>query len=224
MLGLQQNDILDENCPNVALHTRGRSNKHQITAPDFLLQLNQQLDTDIDQHCIPLNKCGLYGASFKTTCAVYGYTVVGKGTTTHLWPQVSRETEFYRVLQRAQGSAIPVFLGPIDLSMSYFLHGAGEIRHMLLMGWGGETVSIEHSPELQKQVRRSRKEINSLGVMHGDLRLDNILWNEELQHVLIIDFHRSQLNCELKIRQARSKKRNSGDAASEPRKSIRIAF
>lgn len=86
LLGLQHNDILDQNCPNVALHTQGRSSKHQITAPDFLRQLNQQLDTDIDQHCTPLNKCGSYGAFFKITCAVYGYTVVGKGTTTHLWP------------------------------------------------------------------------------------------------------------------------------------------
>ncbi|KGO77164.1 hypothetical protein PITC_024060 [Penicillium italicum] len=204
LLGLQQNDILDEKCPNVALHTRGQSDKHQITALDFLRQLNQQLDTDIDQHCTPLNKRGSYGASFKITCAIYGYTVVGKGTTTHLWPHVSREIEVYRVLQRAQGSAIPVFLGPIDLNMSYFLHGAGEIRHMLLMGWGGETInSIEHSPELQKQIRRSRKEINSLGVTHGDLRLDNLLWSEELQRVLIIDFHRSQLNYELKRRQVR---------------------
>ncbi|KAJ5355711.1 hypothetical protein N7517_010320 [Penicillium concentricum] len=186
LLGLQQNGILDKNCPDVALHTRGRSDKHPITAPDFLRQLNQQLDTDIDQHCTPLNKCGSYGASFKITCAAYGYTVVGKGTTTHLWPQVSREIEVYRVLQRAQGSAIPVFLGPIDLNMSYFLHRAG--------------------------------------VMHGDLRLDNLLWNEELQRVLIIDFHRLQLNYELKRRQVRSKKRNSAEAGSEPWKSIRMAF
>lgn len=96
---------------------------------------------------------------------------------------------------------------------------------MLLMGWGGETInSIEYSPELRKQTRRSRKEINSLGVMHGGLRLGNILWNEELQRVLIIDFHRSQLNFELKGREVRSKKRNSGEAASKPRKSIRLAF
>ena len=60
--------------------------------------------------------------------------------------------------------------------------------------------------------------------MHGDLRFDNILWNEELQRVLIIDFHCLQLNFELKRREVRSKKRSSGDAASEPRKSIRLAF
>jgi hypothetical protein len=57
-----------------------------------------------------------------------------------LWGEVSREAEVYRALQRAQGSAVPVFIGTINSAQTYFLHGAGRIRHMLLMGWGGESV------------------------------------------------------------------------------------
>ena len=95
--------------------------------------LKAQLDENIDRY-IPLRGCGAYGAPFKLSCIIYGYTVVGKGTTSGLWKEVSREAEVYRILQKAQGSAVPVFLGTIDLAKIYFLHGAGEIRHMLVMG------------------------------------------------------------------------------------------
>lgn len=57
--------------------------------------------------------------------------------------EVSREAETYCVLQGAQGSAVPVFIGAIDLATIYFLHVTGEIRHMLpfrcwwgVVGWG----------------------------------------------------------------------------------------
>jgi hypothetical protein len=36
---------------------------------------------------------------------------------------------------------IPVFLGAIDLAKVYFLHGAGDIWHMLLTGWGRGNLS-----------------------------------------------------------------------------------
>ena len=69
----------------------------------------------------------------------------------------------YRILRKAQGSAVPVFLGIIDLAMTYFLHGAGEIRHMLLMAWAGEKISGSELPvNFNRERRRSRKEIHSL--------------------------------------------------------------
>jgi serine/threonine protein kinase len=103
---------------------------------------------------------------------------------------VSREAEAYEVLKCAQGSAVPVFLGAINLAQTYFLHGAGRIRHMLLMGWGGESVSHNTLDKaIRRAIYRSVKEIRSLGVVHQDLRPDNILWNAELERALIIDFH-----------------------------------
>ncbi|KAK9389070.1 hypothetical protein V1515DRAFT_594678 [Lipomyces mesembrius] len=64
---------------------------------------------------------------------------------------------------------------------------------MLLMAYGGkDTTELEHSQALFHEVRRSRKEIRALGVEHGDMRFDNVLWNEELGRALI-DFHRSKL-------------------------------
>ncbi|KAL2372011.1 hypothetical protein RJ035_005769 [Blastomyces gilchristii] len=162
--------------------------------------LKQQLDHDLDHNCTPFGDCGSYGAPFKITCATYGYTVVGKGTTSWLWKEVSREVEVYQILRSLQGIAIPVFLRAIDLRLVYFLHGAGEIRHMLLMGWGGESLErAEKSPtlthEIRHEIHQSTRQIRKLGVMHNDLRRGNLLWNPELRWVLVIDFHKSNADC-----------------------------
>ena len=112
--------------------------------------------------------CGASGAPFKVTCTAYGYTVVAKGTTSRLWKEVSREADIYRILWRAQGSAVPVFLGAIDLAKIYFLHGAGEIRHMLIMAWVGEPISkIKHVELLNRETSRSKNEIRSGGLASG---------------------------------------------------------
>ncbi|GAB7336110.1 hypothetical protein MBLNU13_g08906t1 [Cladosporium sp. NU13] len=101
----------------------------------------QQLDKDVDHHCEPFGECGRTGAPFKLHYEAHGYTFVGKGTTSGLWHTVSREANFYQILGNAQGSVVPVFLGVIDMAQTYFLHGAGEIQHMLLMAWGGEPLT-----------------------------------------------------------------------------------
>ncbi|KAB8240142.1 hypothetical protein BDV35DRAFT_398918 [Aspergillus flavus] len=196
LLGLQQGGILDDHCPNIELHRRGKnSRRHLINAEDLVQRIKQQLDENLDHNCTPMGGCGASGAPFKITCSAYGYTVVGKGTTSRLWNEVSREEVIYRILSRAQGSAVPVFLGAINLAKIYFLHGAGEVRHMLLMAWGGEPISkIQHDEVFRHEISRSKKEIHSLGILHLDLRPDNILWNAELDRILIIDFHRSELD------------------------------
>ncbi|KXG51632.1 uncharacterized protein PGRI_090250 [Penicillium griseofulvum] len=216
LLGLQTGGNLDDRCPNVKLHCQEqdgqRDFKHPITSGDLVRLINEQVDDNIDR-CIPFGRCGSYGAPFKLTCVKYGYTVIGKGTTSNLWKQVSSEAQMYRILRKAQGSAVPVFLGTIDLAKIYFLHGAGEIRHMLVMGWGGEnTAEMEIEPWLSREIRRSTKEITALGVIHDDLRYDNILWNKELGRALIIDFHRATLNTRpLKRRRQKKSRPESGD-------------
>ncbi|CAG8325322.1 unnamed protein product [Penicillium salamii] len=208
LLGLQSGGVLDDCCPNVVRHRRSKDVLHHpITSEDLVRLLKAQLDENIDR-CTPLGGCGAYGAPFKLTCVVYGYTVIGKGTTSGLWKDVSREAQVYQILRKAQGSAVPVFLGTIDLAKIYFLHGAGEIRHMLVMGWGGEsTTSMELTPILLQEIHKSNREIKALGIIHEDLRRDNILWNEELGRALIIDFHRSTLKSRPTLQRPRAVKR-----------------
>ncbi|KAL4780135.1 hypothetical protein BJX76DRAFT_351242 [Aspergillus varians] len=196
LLGLQQGGVLDSFCPNAELHISGRHyDRHPIDAETLVQIIKEQLDQDLDHNFTPMGFRGSYSAPFKVTCAAYGYTIVGKATTSRRWKEVSREADVYRFLQRAQGSAIPVFLGAIDLAKVYFLHGSGDIRHMLLMGWGGEDLShLKAEKSLSRAVSRSLKEIRSLGVLHQDLRPENILWNAELKRALIIDFHQCTLD------------------------------
>lgn len=211
LLGLKNSTALDDACPNVNLHREsGDRVHHPINATELVLSLKQQMDEIIDR-CIPFGRCGSYGAPFKLTCFPHGYTVVGKGTTSGLWKKVvSHEAEIYHILQKAQGSAVPVFLGKMDLAKIYFLHGAGQIRHMLVMGWAGEsTANLEQTAELRREIKRSNREIRALGVRHLDLRPDNILWNPELGRALIIDFHRSQLDSRPATDRPRSLKRRS---------------
>ncbi|KAE8151611.1 hypothetical protein BDV25DRAFT_138741 [Aspergillus avenaceus] len=135
VLGLRDNGNLDSNCPNVALHRRGQDGgRHPIDMECLVQLLKNQLDEDLDPNCPRFDKCGSSGAPFKITRAQFGYTVVGKGTTSRRWKEVIHEAVIYQLLQNAQGSAVPVFLGAIDLAEIYFLHGAGEIpAHGL--GW-----------------------------------------------------------------------------------------
>ena len=225
LLGLQCGGALDDRCPNVIFHRRSKGDlQHQITSEELVRLLKAQLDENIDRG-IPLGGCGAYGAPFKLTCIQYGYTVVGKGTTTGLWKEVSREAEVYRILQKAQGSAVPVFLGTIDLSKIYFLHGAGEIRHLLVMAWGGEsTASMKLTPELLQRIHESDKEIRALGIIHEDLRRDNVLWNKELGREMIIDFHRSTLKCRSAKQRAGVTKRRLCQVKAADTKRLRISW
>ncbi|QQK45658.1 Protein kinase-like domain [Penicillium digitatum] len=196
LLGLKNGGPLDDSCPNVHIHQQsGDGVQHPINAAKLVSCLKQQMDEIIDR-CIPFGTIGSYSAPFKLTCSLYGYTVVGKGTSSYLWQQlVSREAEIYQILLKAQGSAVPVFFGKMDLAKIYFLHGAGEIRHMLVMGWAGESIAnLEETAELHREFKRSNKEIRALGVRHLDPWPNNILWNAELGRALIIDFHRCELD------------------------------
>ncbi|KAL1973217.1 hypothetical protein VTN31DRAFT_5852 [Thermomyces dupontii] len=191
LLGLQRGGRLDDACPNVSLHRQeSGGDQHQINASELVQDLKRQLDQDPDHYCTPLGGCGSYGAPFKITCARYGYTIFGKGTTSYRWKDVSQEAEIYRILQKVQGSAVPVFLGAIGMAQTYYLHGVGEIQYMLLMGWAGEKIhSVGAGSDLSGEIMRSKEQIKLCGVVHLDLSFENMLWNRELGRVLIIDFH-----------------------------------
>ena len=220
--GLQDGGLLDDRCPNVKHHRRDLDDsKHPIDADRLVRLLKEQLDEDLDSNCTPFGQFGQAGAPFKVTCNVYGYTVVGKGVTSGWWAEVAREAQFYRILRKAQASATPVFLGTVDLAEVYFIHDKEEIReirHMLIMGWGGEhpTPTEMDLDVIRQQISRSRREIERLGVIHQDLRRENILWNAELDRILIIDFHRSKLASQPPLQRLRGMKRSRITASRGP--------
>ena len=45
--------------------------------------------------------------------------------------------------------------------------------------------------KIEREILQSDIEIRQRGVIHGDLRVPNILWNTELGRVMLIDFERS---------------------------------
>ncbi|KAB8213601.1 hypothetical protein BDV33DRAFT_196808 [Aspergillus novoparasiticus] len=98
-----------------------------------------------------------------------------------------------------------------------------EIRHMLLMGWGGEPIhKLEDIESIRHEISRSQKKICSLGVLHQDVRSDNMLWNAELERVLIIDFHRSHLDSRPMKKRMRLREQHSYGAEGHGRKRLRI--
>jgi len=106
LLSFQRNENLDESCPTVVEHRKGQThNRHPITLADLFEHLKQQLNRDVDYFCNLSGNCGAYGAPFKLRCESYGYTVVAKGTTSHLWCEVPQEASVYRTLLTAQGFA-----------------------------------------------------------------------------------------------------------------------
>ncbi|PLB44175.1 hypothetical protein P170DRAFT_368169 [Aspergillus steynii IBT 23096] len=214
LLGLKKRRKLDEKCPNVTLHRQHGSSKwHPTSSTGLVKLLKHQLNECIDR-AIPLGECGASGAPFQLTCERFGYTVVGKGTSCWLWPEVSEEAEVYQVLSPAQGSVVPVFLGKIDLDKTYFLHGAGKIRHMILMAWGGKTIDrVDVHPRIRrKSTKRAVAEIDALGVKHEDIRDANVLWNTELDRAMVIDFH----ICQLKAQVVKKKKKTRKVAGTRP--------
>lgn len=95
------------------------------------------------------------------------------------------------MLQRLQGSAIPVYLGDIFLQERvYFLDHFTTIIHMSLIAWGGEPIEDESYSEFEAQIQRTKAEVYEAGVEHLDARCANLLWNEEMKRIMLIDFGR----------------------------------
>ena len=152
--------------------------------------VREQLRLDQDRDCEPLGKQGLRGVLFKITLTCYGYTVVAKGTVSVFIPDLLHEGHMYQLLENIQGKMILVYLGNINLIKKYYLDWV-EIEHMLLMSWAGEMADEANIANLNEEIKRSLQDMLREGVIHGDVRESNMLWNAEQQRVMLIDFKRS---------------------------------
>ena len=103
----------------------------------------------------------------------------------------------YKQLESVQGTHIPVCLGNIDLDRVYSYDCGIQITHMMFMAWVGQRIDCQSPPSnlqlVTKQAIDAIHAIHELGVLHLDVMPRNLLWNEELQRVMFIDFERSEI-------------------------------
>ncbi|MCJ1282377.1 hypothetical protein MMC26_001700 [Xylographa opegraphella] len=191
LLGISRRLPLDGNCPNVLQHRRYGEN-HAISTLDFTSLVQKQLADDLDHNCEPLGIQGARGALFRITLAQYGYVFVGKGTVKAFVSDLKKEGAMYRQMAAIQGTAVPVYLGNVDLLEWYDLDLNVRILHMLLMSWGGDEVgTLGRLPWLHSEIQRTVAQVGLEGVNHLDIRSPNILWNREVKRVMLIDFERA---------------------------------
>ena len=200
MLGLVCGSLMDTECANYHIHPKmsggGSAGLHSIDLKSLQDLLRDQLAETMDTDCTPMRKQGARGAMFKLTLASHGYTFVGKGTVGAFVPDLRLENEFYDRLRPVQGSIVPVCMGNIDCVHPYYYHFATRIVHFLLLSWAGEALGSNSQPcwdDHADQIFRMNDQLRSLGVAHGDIRPENVLWNETLGQLMFIDFERSTL-------------------------------
>jgi serine/threonine protein kinase len=157
----------------------------------------------LDSNIEPLWVQGARGIMFKVTLASYGYTVIAKGTVFAFVQDLRHEAKVYQRLQNLQGMCVPVFLGAADLDWPYRYDFQVRVVHMIFLSWGGDCIdggscakrslSKDEQRKRSYQVIRSVRAIHNQGVVHADIRKDNVLWRAETEQAIIIDFERAEL-------------------------------
>ncbi|KAH7009224.1 uncharacterized protein B0I36DRAFT_342604 [Microdochium trichocladiopsis] len=203
LLGLVRGHALDQSCPNAALHRQeatyhGTALRHPVDHAQWLNLLRAQLEETLDDGITPLKQSGARSVLFEVTLLAYGYTFVCKGTIQAFVPDLEHEAAVYRRLDDLQGVHVPVYLGAIDLrsmNKTYFFDLRVYIVHLTFLAWGGKSLyeasGTVHTVE--QQVKGSLHAMHQHGVIHNDVRAENILLCRETNGVMMIDFERAVL-------------------------------
>ncbi|KAH6889924.1 hypothetical protein B0T10DRAFT_487099 [Thelonectria olida] len=212
LLGLVNGGSLDPRCPNMTFHSKQPDNdrnncrspsrtctRHPIDHAEFLELLWEQLERSLDDGITPLGQGGARGVLFKVTLLAHGYTFVSKGTARAFTKDLQHEAAVYKRLRPIQGIYVPVYLGAIDLrSMNriYYYDHRVYVIHMIFLSWGGNdlrpTGIVGGAEELlEGKAVRSLRAMHQQGVIHKDVRWANMLFNAEINGVMMIDFERA---------------------------------
>ncbi|OAA54780.1 hypothetical protein SPI_08651 [Niveomyces insectorum RCEF 264] len=212
LLGLVQEGKLDARCPNYQLHRQRADqpgHRHPIRQADLTRLVRGQLFYAPEVNC----KCyvghrGSIGYSFKISLTGFGYTFVGKAVEKKNRRRLVHETEIYGHLLPLQGIAVPVHLGLVDLIAPYPERATfALLESMMLLSYAGNRIpSVNRDGELANDVdgaqmpvdlghetHRTLQELRELGLWDVDDNPDNILWCDDVQRVMRIDFDRAVL-------------------------------
>lgn len=190
------------------------TNKHPISAAEFRSKMVEQLARTIDEDCHSLKRYGMFGgtgAMFKVTLGAYGYCLVAKGVQRQHRPRLDLESLAYECLESCQGALVPVCLGIIDLQDEYHNMFGAHFAHMMLLSYCGASLwhvnrdiqqaaarkrkgdesadsEVEARPKmLLEEQERTLTDIAPYGIDHGDIRPENLGWNEDSGRVMVID-------------------------------------
>ncbi|KAL2889489.1 hypothetical protein HOO65_020031 [Ceratocystis lukuohia] len=191
LLGVVNGSFLDASCPNSHLHwqySASSDGKHPLTLAQLVDVIQTQLDTNLDSDCeVQRHKSGLFGTLVKLTAHPYGYTFVGKGMMDLGLPFIHHELQVYSRLRPIQGVFVPVCLGHVSMQQTLNVEFL-PIRQMLLMSYAGESVR-----EMGDVVDNIEAQLLALGVVHGDIREENVTYDAMSGRTMLIDFHRAQV-------------------------------
>lgn len=123
-----------------------------------------------------------------------GYTVAAKCT---IWASnLLHVAEVYRQLEEIQGIHIPICLGSID-QPNVLDDNCVQFAHMMFLSWGGQRISLHaellKEPHVMGQAVEAMRAIHQLEALHRDSIPRNILWSEEVKHIIFINFERSEI-------------------------------
>ncbi|KAL6797615.1 hypothetical protein GGI42DRAFT_78461 [Trichoderma sp. SZMC 28013] len=209
LLGLSDGSPLDQACPNFDKH----GHEH-ISNLEFLRLVQSQLGQTrhVSGCCVSLDLKGSLGAMFKVMIPSHGYTFVAKGVTEENVPRLLREGDTYTRLRDVQGGCVPVYLGIVQLEAT-FDHDSTAYSHFMLLSWAGRPVeNLEQSQASHgfvNSTRRAYTELHNAGLVHNDAELRNMLYNPQLDRIMLVDFeHASIYECHVAEFEYRDTSRN----------------
>ncbi|GAO13649.1 hypothetical protein UVI_02017560 [Ustilaginoidea virens] len=190
---------VDRDCPNAHDHR-----DVHITPAKFISLMRAQLarDRGRDADCISLYIAGSRGGLFKVRLSSHGYTCVAKGMESFDREFLAHENRVYCRLEPIQGKYVPVCLGMADLVLPWHYDG-GVYTSFLFLSWAGlplrRCIDAANKSSLLKGVTTALKKIHSLGVLHRDAELRNMLFDADDGRVMLVDFERSEFRGRLPL-------------------------
>ncbi|KAI1172484.1 hypothetical protein F4777DRAFT_581891 [Nemania sp. FL0916] len=192
---LVKGGAMDKTCPNYQDHKL-----KLINASEFVRLAHIQLATyrgnDVD--CAPLDHhVNAWSSSklFKFRLSSYGYTLVAKGTMDiqHL----EHEHAVYSRLRPVQGKHVPVCVGMTDLKLPEH-ETSGFPTRFIFLSWGGlpfyKCLTQLDESRTRKAIMAAYSSIHWLDIDPLVAARQDILYDEETQKFMIIDFKRAMFS------------------------------